>query len=108
MSRVCRQVHAETRLLAYTVNTFYSIGTVSLTRWLVARLPEQRAAIQRIGVKCGDCLDHPLHLLPGLKSLEVDWPWDVIDDCARGTAMKDLEDTWGNSDLKIQILWILW
>jgi hypothetical protein len=61
----------------------------------MARLPEQRAAIQRIGVNCGDCLGLPLHLLPGLKSLEVDCleSRGVIDGCAYGKAIKDLEDT---------------
>jgi hypothetical protein len=103
MSRVCRQVHAETRLLAYAVNTFFSNEEASLTTWLMARLPEHKAAIQRISIQCGAYPNLPLHLLPSLKSLEVYCicARDVIDDCARGI-INNLEDIRGNSDVKIQ------
>jgi hypothetical protein len=107
MSRVCRQVHAETRLLAYAVNDFFSIDKAYFTTWLMARLPEQKAAIQRIAINCGNYPNLPLQPLPGLKSIVVECFCDeaVVDDCARGKAMiNNLEDMLGNSGLKIQHL----
>ncbi|KAF7671245.1 hypothetical protein GT037_010570 [Alternaria burnsii] len=107
ISQVCRQVHAETRLLAYVVNTFESIDIDALTEWLMIRLPEQRAAIQRIQV-CDRQFSYDfLQLLPGLKSIVVKCFCDkaVVDDCAHGKAIvNNLEGTSGNSGLKIQHL----
>ncbi|CAN9300483.1 hypothetical protein CC77DRAFT_1060501 [Alternaria alternata] len=107
MSRVCRQVHAETRLLAYTVNTFTLVNTAYLTAWLMMLLPEQKAAIQRIQVGDYQFSYDFLQLLPGLKSIVVECFCNkaVVDDCTDGKAIiNHLEDILGNSGLKIQHL----
>ncbi|CAN9397304.1 unnamed protein product [Alternaria alternata] len=107
MSRVCRQVHAETRLLAYTVNTFTLVNTAYLTAWLMMLLPEQKAAIQRIQVGDYQFSYDFLQLLPGLKSIVVECFCNkaVVDDCTDGKAIiNHLEDILGNSGLKIQRL----
>ncbi|KAH8629995.1 hypothetical protein IG631_14572 [Alternaria alternata] len=69
----------------------------------MARLPEQKAAIQRIAINCGNYPNLPLQLLPGLKSIVVECFCDeaVVDDCANGKA---IVNNLGNSGLKIQHL----
>ena len=108
--RTCRQIHAETCLLPYTVTTFCFYEPEAFEEWVKNRLPEQKAAVERIAIFCSDCTEIPLRWLPSLKSVDVycicdgncpdefDWP-------ERGEAILEaLEASWGNDDLEVRFL----
>ncbi|KAG9381780.1 hypothetical protein A1F94_007434 [Pyrenophora tritici-repentis] len=69
--RVCRQIHAEICLMAYTVNVFWFYEHAPFKAWLKRRLPAQKAAVRRIQIFCNGWEKSPLRSFTRLESVTV-------------------------------------
>ncbi|RMZ66690.1 hypothetical protein GMOD_00002050 [Pyrenophora seminiperda CCB06] len=105
--RVCRQMYAETCLLAYAVNVFWFYDRVPFMAWLKRRLPEQKAAVRRIWIFCYDCEVSSLRSFSRLNHAKVFCLCKGI--CPLSTergrvVKKGLEGIWGRGGSEIKIV----
>ncbi|KAF2847631.1 hypothetical protein T440DRAFT_481625 [Plenodomus tracheiphilus IPT5] len=69
--RACRQMHMETALLPYSLNTFV-LDSWKADRWVIKLVWEQRIAIARIRIEIGDVQYVAVHSFRNLQKIYVD------------------------------------